>query len=407
LRDSWDHRTPLRCILSGSPRFLHLRLSIRCQLPPSAAARAAIPAKPDWERIDSGLTARPSSIRYTARISARRRVRRRHRGNELNTLPIPSELTSFSFRVSQRLIQLAGALPESLRDPVHRLAQRPGKGLRSLLLAACADFGPDGGIHSGGADDTRLVRVGALLEMLHLASLLHDDVVDQAPVRRGLPAAHVVVGTEQAMLAGLACFALAGTEAASIGGGLDVLVSRTVAGLAYGQLLDVERAFDTALAIADYVEMVERKTGDLFRLSCLLGAAAGGVEPGTGRALCTFGREFGVAFQILDDCLDLQHGDYGKSSGTDHLLGLFGAPTLCALSGDGADELAEVLLSPTFTRQEMPRVRELVVRLGGLTAAISLAREHYDTAVSALGGLDDGSRDALVAVASVAWQSLE
>lgn len=146
----------------------------------------------------------------------------------------------------------------------------------AMLLRACAGFGDP--------DPARLARLGAMVELLHLASLLHDDVIDRADTRRGGPAAHVVVGSELATLAGLACFALAGTEAADLGGGLDRLVSRTVAGLSYGELLDVERAFDTGLALSDYLELVERKTGELFRLSCLLGAAEAQAEPETVRA---------------------------------------------------------------------------------------------------------------------------
>src|SRR5262249_13334414 len=186
-------------------------------------------------------------------------------GNTVTAALLPPELTEFAEQVAGRLHALGDGLPEPLRSPVTELARRPAKRLRSTLLGACARLGTP--------DPERVVRLGALVELLHLASLLHDDVIDRAATRRGGPAAHTVVGPERAVLAGLACFALAGMEAASIGEGLDQLVSGTVAGLAYGEMLDVERAFDTALSLPDYLELTERKTGDLFRLSCLLGAA--------------------------------------------------------------------------------------------------------------------------------------
>jgi heptaprenyl diphosphate synthase len=313
-----------------------------------------------------------------------------------STVPPPPELTGFSELVTDRLRRLSRTLPEPLRSPVSALTARPGKRLRSLLLGACARFGR--------ADQVRLARLGALVELLHLASLLHDDVLDRAATRRGAPAAHTVVGPEKALLAGLACFALAGMEAAAAGGGLDLVVGTTMARLAYGEMLDLERAFDTALPLPDYLELTERKTGDLFRLSCHLGAAEAGVGQDLARGLAQFGADFGVAFQILDDCLDFQPGQEGKPVGTDHMMGLFGAPTLCALAQDGSGELAALLLSPGFSSRDVPAVRALVTSSGGLAAAAELARDRYQRALSSLDGLaDPRDTEVLVAVAEMAW----
>jgi geranylgeranyl pyrophosphate synthase len=310
---------------------------------------------------------------------------------------LPAELTEFAEQVAGRLRVLADGLPVPLRSPVTALAGRPAKRLRSMLLGACARVGT--------SDPKRVVQLGALVELLHLASLLHDDVVDRAATRRGGPAAHTEVGPERAVLAGLACFALAGMEAASVGEGLDQLVSSTVTGLAYGELLDVERAFDTALSLPDYLELAERKTGDLFRLSCLLGAAEAGAGPDLALALGQFGIDFGVAFQILDDCLDFRADAEGKPTGIDHMMGLFGAPTLCALATDGSGELAALLLSPRFSERDMPAVRALVTATGGLAAATRLAEERYERALAALDGLTPpGARHVLVATAEIAWR---
>jgi heptaprenyl diphosphate synthase len=315
----------------------------------------------------------------------------------VTTTPLPADLTGFAQRVAGRLRTLAEGLPAPLRSPVITLAARPAKRLRSMLLGACSRI--------GSPDPELVVRLGALVELLHLASLLHDDVVDRAATRRGGPAAHTVVGPERAVLAGLACFALGGSEAASLGNGLDRLVSNAVTGLAYGELLDVERAFDTALSLPDYVELTERKTGDLFRLSCLLGAAAAGAGPDVASAVATFGAGFGVAFQILDDCLDFEAGHEGKPTGTDHMMGLFGAPTLYALAADRTGELAALLLSPRFSERDMPTVRAMVTANGGLAAALRLAQERNEQALAALDGLTPpGARTLLIATAKVAWK---
>jgi len=303
--------------------------------------------------------------------------------------------TVFAEKVAREVERLADGLPGSVREPVVALARRPGKGLRPMLVAACAEFGT--------LDAIRLVRLGTVVELMHLASLLHDDVVDRAAIRRDRPAAHVIVGAERAALAGLACFALAGSQAASLGRGVDKLAARTAAELAAGQLLDTERAFDTELSVPGYLELAGRKTGSLFRLCCLLGAAEAAVDPATGRALAVFGAEFGVAFQVLDDCLEFTPGS-GKPAGTDHKLGLFGVPTLYALAADPSGELARLVLAPEFGDREMTAVRELVIALGGLDAGLRLARERYDHALGQLGELASGPRRELVALAGSVWR---
>ncbi len=308
-----------------------------------------------------------------------------------------ARLAGYCAQVSARVCALAGGLPGPLRSPVRYLAGRPGKGLRPMLLAACGWLGTP--------DPVRLARQGAVVELLHLASLLHDDILDQAATRRGGPAAHTVFGRELATLAGLACFSLAGSEAADLGGAVSLRVGETVAALSYGELLDLERAFDITLPVSAYLELAERKTGDLFRLSCVLGAAEAQAPPGVTDPLARFGRHLGTAFQVLDDCLDLAASAGGKPAGTDHMLGLFGAPTLYALARDTTGQLARLLLAPDFSVADMPEARALVSAYGGLRAARRLARQQYRRALSALGDLPPGpGRDVLSHVAGLAWK---
>lgn len=299
----------------------------------------------------------------------------------------------FLAEVHHRLSRLTDDLPEPIRNPVRTLTARPGKLARPRLLAASAAFGtPDPG---------RLIRLGAVVELAHLASLLHDDVIDEAHTRRGAPAAHTAIGTEQAMLAGLACFALVGTEAADLGEGIATAVSTAVATLAYGELLDIERAFDTAFPLTAYLNVVRCKTAELFRLRCLLGATEGRCHPDETDALARFGTALGVTFQILDDCLDLTPSDSGKPIGTDHGLGLFGAPTLYALHADPGGELASLLLSPSFDLQDLPQAHTLIKDRGGLEAASRLAADWHRQALDALRELPAGEpRDRLAALAT-------
>lgn len=315
----------------------------------------------------------------------------------MSSAQAPPWRAGYQAAVNARIRTLTDGLTEPLRSPVRDLASRRGKSIRPMLLAACGRL--------GSPDAVRLNRLGAVVELLHLASLLHDDIIDQAAVRRGGPAAHVIIGREMATLAGLACFALAGTEAADLGGQVGLMTGQAVAALSYGEMLDLERAFDIALPMPGYLEVAERKTADLFRLSCRLGAAEAKAEPDVARAVADYGRHLGIAFQIFDDCLDLSADAGGKPSGTDHMLGLFGAPTLYALAGDSAGELAGLLLSPAFGHADMGRVRALVIAGGGLRAARRLARQQHRRALAALGGVPDGAaRDALAWLAATAWR---
>ncbi|WP_410664188.1 polyprenyl synthetase family protein [Amycolatopsis sp. lyj-84] len=298
--------------------------------------------------------------------------------------------------VRDRLTLLVGGMTSPIRDAIGTLASRPGKQLRSTLLSACAGYGP--------ADADRVTAAGAVVELLHLASLVHDDLIDRAAVRRGTTAVHVAAGSDLAVLAGLSCFSAAGTEAAELGEDVALVVSRTVAELSHGELLDVERGFDTLLPLADYTELVGRKTGALFRLCCLLGAMESGVDADCRNALGEFGQELGVAFQILDDCLDLESDGADKPVGTDHLLGLFGAPTLAALRADTTGELSELLLSVSFGAPDLAEVRRLVAHHGGLETARELASVHYGRAKAALSRTVEGpARDSVTDVAEAVW----
>lgn len=308
---------------------------------------------------------------------------------------IAVDLAAFADQVTARIRTVTATLGPELEAIVSGLVDRPGKRLRSKLVAICASLGDP-------RDPEAIVRAGALVELLQLASLLHDDVVDQADTRRFAPSAHVSHGVEAALLGGVACFALAGIEAAEISSTANAVTARAVADLSRGELLDVERAFDVKLSETDYLAVVEGKTAPLFQLSCQLGAMQGRCGIEVSRAVATFGADLGVAFQLLDDCLDIEAAGTGKPAGRDLALGLFGAPILCALQAAPADdrELAGLLLAPGFDGSDMRQVCELVARHDGVATARALAAERIDRALGALQALPAGpARDRLAGLA--------
>jgi heptaprenyl diphosphate synthase len=311
------------------------------------------------------------------------------------TLTLPRDEV-FAADVRSRLAELARAVTPTLRPSVLVLTTNPGKCLRSHLLEVCSRFGTP--------DRHRVVRLGTLVELLHIATLLHDDVIDRAATRRGQPAAHTVAGHELAVLAGTALLAVAGQEAAELGAGVSQLFGATAADLAHGELLDVERAFDVAFDADSYLDLVRHKTSALFRLACVLGAGEAGVDEDTVVAVAAFGAGLGAAFQIADDCLDLRAEPGDKPAGTDHLLGLFGLPTLCALR-NGADDLRALLLKPDLAVTDLPAIRAAVLASGGIDDAMSVAAAVYRDAVTALGDLaGTAAGAALVATGEAVWQ---
>lgn len=201
-----------------------------------------------------------------------------------------------------------------------------GKRLRPLLVLLCA--GAEGGEES--------VRAAAAIELVHMATLVHDDVLDDAPLRRGLPTVYASSGAPRALAVGDLLFsrAFALLSAHGDADATSLLAGASVA-LAEGELAQRQDAYDTGLAEERYLHRCRLKTATLFRCACLMGGGAA--------ALGTFGAEIGLAFQLLDDVLDVSGPveRTGKARGTDLLDGTVTLPFILAAQADpelrGAD----------------------------------------------------------------------
>lgn len=236
----------------------------------------------------------------------------------------------------------------------------------------------------------RLMCVG---ELIHLGSLLHDDVVDGAETRRGRPPAHLVYGNAAAVLTGDFCLARAVLLAAEEGGHAAVTaLAAAVTEMAEGEVLQLHRIGDLEADVAGYFDVIDRKSAALIGW-CAAAAAWAAGDDDAARALERFGRGVGRAFQITDDVLDLSDTT-GKTLGADLIEGKITLPLLYAL--DRIDGLRDEL-------REGPRdVRELVTRIvesGAPRAALADARRFADEAIRALGALPPGpGREALAAL---------
>jgi geranylgeranyl pyrophosphate synthase len=230
-------------------------------------------------------------------------------------------------RVEDRLGELAADHGGALGDHAGATIAAGGKRLRPLLVLLAA----------GGAAGEGLVRAAAAVELVHSATLVHDDVLDGAHLRRGRPTVVASAGRAMATATGDLLFARAFADLVRNGRADEIRVlSDASSALARGELLQRADAWDATISVERYLLRCELKTGRLFEAACRLGALEGGAGPAVVEGIGTFGREIGVAFQILDDVLDVSGPAErtGKHRGTDLLDGTVTLPLLLARERD-------------------------------------------------------------------------
>jgi len=201
-----------------------------------------------------------------------------------------------------------------------------GKRIRPALLLLCAEL--------CGYDGPRCFQVAAAVELLHTATLLHDDVVDLSELRRGRPSANAIWGNRRAVLAGDFMYARSSAMIVE-DGDLDILLifAETIRSMAEGELIQLERSFDATVTEADYFQVIERKSAVLLSAACESGGIVAGVTRAERRRLADFGRELGIAFQLRDDALDYEaaESELGKRRYADLREGKVTLPLLLAL----------------------------------------------------------------------------
>jgi octaprenyl-diphosphate synthase len=279
-----------------------------------------------------------------------------------------------------------------------------GKRIRPALLVLAAEL--------CGYTGPRRVQVGAAVELLHTATLLHDDVVDLASERRGTRSANVIWGNRRSVLAGDFFYARASSMIVE-DGDLDILLifSNTIRRMAEGEILQLESSFDPGITGAHYYDVIERKSAVLLSAAAEAGAILGGVTRAERRRVSDFGREVGLAFQLRDDALDYsaEEAELGKLPHTDVREGKVTLPLLLALkrcTPAEREEVAAILktaarrvsasegeLPPhaTLSETELKPVLEVVARYRGIEDTLRRARDHVARASDALAPFADGA----------------
>jgi geranylgeranyl pyrophosphate synthase len=292
-------------------------------------------------------------------------------------------------RLEARLAELASSHGELLAEHAGATISAGGKRLRPLLVFLAA--GPEA---AGGEG---VLRAAVAVELIHSATLVHDDVLDAAELRRGRPTVVAAAGRAIATATGDLLFSRAFAELARNGRPDEIrLLSAASSALAEGELLQREDAWTIDIARERYLHRCDLKTARLFEAACGLGALEGG---GDGAALGDFGRRIGLAFQLLDDVLDVSGPAErtGKHRGTDLLDGTVTLPLILARERD--PELAALDLRAVRTAEQAARVCDAIAATGALELARADALERVAAAQAALPELPDGQRAALELVA--------
>ncbi|WP_218007622.1 polyprenyl synthetase family protein [Nocardia vinacea] len=248
--------------------------------------------------------------------------------------------------------------------------------------------------------DDRVVRAAAAVELLHLGSLYHDDVVDHAYERRGRPSANVVWGSHMAVLGGDSVM-LASVRMLAELGRREVLAG-AIAGeqMCAGMVIEAADLYVASRSEQSYLDAIDGKTAAVLSLACRVGAMQAGRPEDAEEALAEFGRQFGLAYQLCDDILDLTSTaeEMGKPVNADLPEGIYTLPVIRAAARDG--NLVR-LLRRAMTREQAARAHELVIASGAVDEARAMADEFMDQAAGRLADVpaDPRARHAMIAYA--------
>jgi heptaprenyl diphosphate synthase len=282
--------------------------------------------------------------------------------------------------------ELRGA-DDLMTEAVLHLFEAGGKRFRPLFTVLSAQLGPQ-------PDAAEVTIAGAVIELVHLATLYHDDVMDEAEVRRGAPSANVRWGNNVAILAGDYLFATASRLVSRLGPDAVRIIAETFAQLVTGQMRETQGAANGADPIDHYLKVVHEKTACLIGAAGQFGAMFSGADEDQIQRLSRLGSIVGTAFQISDDIIDIDSDpdESGKLPGTDLREGVHTLPVLYALHDGGpeADRLRELLVGPIDDDARVAEALALLRASAGMAQAKDIVARYAAQAREELAALPEG-----------------
>jgi heptaprenyl diphosphate synthase len=280
--------------------------------------------------------------------------------------------------IEQSLEETVQAESPLLRNASMHLLQAGGKRIRPVFVLLSAKF--------GSYDISEIKKVAVALELIHMASLVHDDVIDDAELRRGKPTIKAKWDNRTAMYTGDYIFAkslevmtqIERPEAHEI-------LAKTIVEVCVGEIEQIKDKYRFEQNLRDYLLRIKRKTALLIAASCQLGAVAAGVDESIHKKLYRFGYYVGMSFQITDDILDFTgtEKELGKPAGGDLLQGNITLPVLFAME-DEEIRREIVKVDETMDRKEIEKVISLIKNSGAIERSFAVSNQYLSKALAVL-----------------------
>lgn len=291
--------------------------------------------------------------------------------------------------VDEDLKAVEASFQEYLASRVHLIAKigkhilnSGGKRIRPAILLLSSRL--------NGYRGERAIRMASIIEFIHTATLLHDDVIDNADIRRGSPAANTLWGSEASVLVGDFLFSKSFFLMVDDGDlrVLNILAEATTQ-LAEGEILELVKTADLGITQEEYLDLITSKTAVLISAASRIGAVLGDATKEQESALKEYGLNVGIAFQLVDDCLDYTATNeaLGKTIGTDLREGKVTLPLIFAFQQASEGErkrVRDVVLSERITERDFEEIRSVINRYQGLEKSLYLAEEHVRKAKECL-----------------------
>ena len=315
------------------------------------------------------------------------------------TLPIESELKQVGELMSDRF----NSDVPFITTVAHYITQNGGKRIRPIILLLAARM--------AGYSGPKAAECAAAIEFCHTATLLHDDVIDNAELRRGRKSANTRWGNHASVLIGdffycRACEMFANTEIIPI----IQLIARAMRETTEGETLEITKSNEYNITEEDYLKIVHTKTALLIAASAEIGGLLGNVSEEFIRSLKDYGISLGIAFQLADDILDYTSNEktFGKAEGTDLREGKLTLPIIMALKHADTQEtrmLKDALIAEKLEKHKLKEIVSLIHKLNGIDYTLNLARHHVTKAKSALAVFKNSiEKEALLAMADYACE---
>ena len=281
-------------------------------------------------------------------------------------------------RIEPLLTSSVSAGDPFLDEVATHLIAAGGKRLRPLLALASATGG------EGPASQSDLLG-GVSVELVHLASLYHDDVIDEATMRRNVESVNSRFGNLVAIVAGDFLLARSAEIAAGLGTEIAGLLAATLGELCQGQVAEVHAAFQPGRSQDQYYQAIAGKTASLMATSCRIGALTGGLPRAQIDAFTEYGRSFGMIFQVRDDILDVigTEAELGKPAGQDLAEGIYTLPVLLTLADPVVGPELRDLLGQPLGSPEKEKARAIVAGSSAIAESVRVARDYAEQAAAA------------------------